>query len=98
MFYQHIFYSLSENMPFPMAVFFSDWKILKMNQAFEEISGNTKTFDYLSWKEQALTPVDAQKFQLEINGQLKYYILKEQEILDCFGNISGYSLIMQEVQ
>lgn len=91
-FYQNAFYSLIENMPFPMAVFSSDWKTLKMNHAFEEISGNAETFDYLTWKEQALTPVDAQKFQLEVNGQLKYYTLKEQEISDYF-----HLFIMQEM-
>lgn len=93
-FYQNTLHSLIENMPFPTAVFSPDWEVVKMNHAFEEIS---KNFDYQTWKEKVLTPVDTQKFQIEVNGKLKYFTLKEQEIHDCFDNISGYFLMMQEM-
>lgn len=103
---------LVENLPFPMVIFSSDWKVVRMNNAFEEVSGNSQetaeVFDYHAWKEKTLTPVNSgtvntkdhsktQEFKIEINGELKYYIIREQEIHDYFDNISGYFLIMQDI-
>lgn len=108
------FSALAENLPFPAVVFSSDWKIIRMNAVFKEISGikeeETEYFDYQNWKKENMFPVkdsvsqhspcsEIQEYQIELecNGEMKYFLVREQKIYDSFDNISGYFLTMQDI-
>ncbi len=103
---------LVENLPFPMIIFSADWKVIRMNRAFEEISGisaeQAESFDYPSWKQKTLIPVSSgaedakkhfkiQECRLVCGGETKYFIVREQEIRDFFDHVSGYFLTMQDI-
>ena len=104
---------LVDNLPFPMVIFSADWHVVRMNHLFEALSGieeeQTENFDYHTWKKQTFIPVNqghtdekkhskVQECRLETrDGELKYYIIREQEIRDFFNNISGYFLTMQDI-
>lgn len=101
---------LIENIPFPMTIFSSDWKILRMNSLFREILGDdyTDDFDYKSWKLTKPIPAGTQhadpkkhsvtrEYRVEVGGELRSYIFTELEIHDFFDNITGYFCTMQDV-
>ncbi|MBR0484294.1 MAG: diguanylate cyclase [Oscillospiraceae bacterium] len=103
---------LVQNLPFPMIIFSSDWKVVRMNHSFEEISGisskDAEKFNYPEWKQKKLIPVnngadDHQKHThiqeciIQRNGEKKYFIVREQEIRDFFDNTSGYFLTLQDI-
>ena len=103
---------LMQNLPFPMVIFSADWKVIRMNHSFEEISGissgETETFSYQKWKEKNLIPVNSgvhdrqkhahiQEYEIILGGESRYFIVREQEIRDFFDNISGYFLTMQDI-
>ncbi len=96
---------LDETFPFPAALFSYDWKVVHMNREFEKISGNpAEVFDYHDWKQKMLLPVnqditagEVQEYKLDNNGKTRYFIVHEQAIRDCFENISGYLLTMQDI-
>lgn len=103
---------LVENLPFPMAIFSSNWEIVRMNSSFETISGAKETdariFNYQEWKREKLIAVNKetenhikqsgnQEYKIIINGETKYFILREQEIRDFFKNISGYFCTLQDI-
>ena len=106
--WKHTFLTaLGDHLPFPMVLFSSNWKVLRMNHAFEEISGcsgNTaEGFIYQDWKQKHLIPVnqgitdaEIQEYRLDSDGKTRYFIIREQELRDSFDNISGYLLTMQE--
>jgi len=103
-FYQNTLLATINNMPFPTVIFSADWKIIRTNPAFEEISGikpeTVQTFNYQHWKQEKLMPVnnsEISEYRMEKNGEIKYFIIREQEIRDIFDNISGYFLIMQDI-
>ena len=102
---------LVENLP--LVIFSEDWKVVRMNNTFEEISNakgtESENFDYHAWKEKALLPVnqgskdDKQHSRIQEckmiceDGEVRYFIVREQEIRDFFDNISGYFLMMQDI-
>lgn len=103
---------LVENLPFPMIIFTSDMKVVRMNEAFLEIAGIDKedvdTFDYAFWKKQAVSSFSdakyddskhrtTQEIRIFRNSEEHIYDLILQEIFDFFGNISGHFLIMNDV-
>ncbi len=105
-FWKHTFLT-ALNLPFPMVLFSSEWKVVRMNHVFEKISGRSgntaEAFIYQDWKQKYLIPVnpgitdeEIQEYKLDNGGETRYFIIREQELRDSFDNISGYLLTMQE--
>ncbi|MBR1633974.1 MAG: diguanylate cyclase [Lachnospiraceae bacterium] len=66
-----------------------------------------ETFDYLDWKKQTLHPIDErvyddklhsyqQEITVEQNGAERSFSVTEQEILDYFGNVTGYYCLYRD--
>ena len=97
---------LVENLPYPMTIFTSDWKAMKMNRGFVELAGTYSeaqiaAFDYRAWKESALTPVEGEgtenEYEYRSGDEVRRIILSELEILDHFDNVSGYFVTVQDI-
>ncbi|MBR1529380.1 MAG: PAS domain-containing protein [Oscillospiraceae bacterium] len=91
-----------ENWPFPLVIFSPDWKVIRISRAFAEISGisrqETENFHYQDWKKENLIPVNSENdYRIEKNGEIKYFTIREQEIRNASGKISGYFLTMQDI-
>lgn len=104
--------TLVESVPLPLAVFTADMKAVKMNEAFMSIAGITAAevpdFNYEGWKIQALIPVsesvtNAEKhctscdYRLDVNEDDRVFTVTMQEIHDCFDDISGYFMTMNDI-
>ncbi len=104
--------ALVENLPFPLLILSADWKVVRMNRAFEKLFGykaqDAENFDYQNWKKENMTSVndetskqetrsEIQKYYIQCNADTKQLIAREQEICDAFNNVSGYFLIVQEI-
>ncbi len=104
---------LTENLPFPMTVFSTEWKVIKMNSMFSGLCGavteaQQKDFDYLNWKEENFTPVSdrqentldhtaKREYIFETGGEQKSIVVNELEIRDSFDNISGYIVTLTDI-
>ncbi|MDE5768004.1 MAG: diguanylate cyclase [Oscillospiraceae bacterium] len=103
---------LMENLPFPMAIFSPEWKIVRMNSSFEKIFGKanfqSENFNYHDWKKQNLIAMNQitdnaqkhlknQECKIIVGEETKYFMLCEQEIRDSFRNVSGYFCTLQDI-
>lgn len=103
---------LVDSLPFPVVIFDTDWKVVRMNEEFKGIlesnGDDDEDFSYLEWKEKRMIPVHMQEYSeerhavmqevsIEILGSPWTYIVTEQEIRDYFDNVSGYCCLFQDV-
>ena len=99
-----------ENTPLPVLVCDEQYKVLRMNSNFKELSGldpqELASFEYLNWKKDALTPVSEkeigknsvqQEFSYKLADMEVCFILIEQEIRNYFNDISGYYCLFMDV-
>ena len=102
---------LVENLPFPLILCDVNWKVLKMNDSFKKLAGAESTpieeFRYKEWLLHNMTPVSDEsdldskskerEYEINLGGQIRYYQVIEQEIIDYFQNVSGYFVILNDV-
>lgn len=104
---------LVESLPFPMIIFTSDWRVVRMNSNFVELTGaytqaQIDSFSYQAWKTEKLMPVTdreehpekntaTREYELTVGGETRRIILSEIEIRDYFDNISGYFVTVQDI-
>ncbi|MBP3760025.1 MAG: sensor domain-containing diguanylate cyclase [Ruminococcus sp.] len=101
---------LVEHMPFPMTIFTPDWKVVRMNTHFRNIvcAENVEKFDYKAWKRSVPIPAGKRKedktthsasreYQINVDGEIRSFMLTELEIHDYFDNVSGYFCTMQDI-
>lgn len=104
---------LLENLPFSLLLCDDKHQPLQINSNFEKEFGISKEavkkLDYLKWKAENFTPTselrvnDANHYSIQemattrINGDKALYMVTEQQILDYFGNTSGYYCMFQDV-
>ncbi len=103
---------LMDNLPMAVAVCDADWKVTQVNNSFTNIFdvALTKdiTIDYLEWREANLTPVneriydeESRSYRQEVyftsDGSEMVFSLSEHEIVDFFGNITGYYCLFWDI-
>ncbi len=103
---------LSEGMPFPLLITDKNWVPVKMNNAFMEFVGRGESdqegFCFPEWVDQHLTLVCeirknvekhslAEEYSLIRGEATGNYIIERQEILDYFGNTSGYFVTVMDM-
>ncbi|MBR4555663.1 MAG: diguanylate cyclase [Ruminococcus sp.] len=104
---------LIENLPYPMTIFTSDWKVVKMNTVFADLAGaiteaQQRAFDYKQWKSENLEPAGeltenselhstSQECLIVYGGEKHNFNVTEIEIRDFFDNISGYFVALQDI-
>ncbi|SFQ16358.1 PAS domain S-box-containing protein/diguanylate cyclase (GGDEF) domain-containing protein [Lachnospiraceae bacterium XBB1006] len=99
---------LLENIPLPIIICDKQYKTIRMNVNFRELTGfmdeDVSRFAFPEWKEKNLTPAGEAKvntsrhsIRQEMIGKNQhadsYYLVIEQEIRDYFGNVSGYYVL-----
>ena len=104
--------TIVESIPLPMVIFDADMRVLKMNDAFLNISGiapdKAVSFSYENWKAETLTPAGEEEINSYKHSVSCEYILHAdederifrvamQEFHDCFDSISGYLLTMEDL-
>ncbi len=102
---------LVENVPLPMFAATTDWKAVRMNSAFMDISDTDTSvmdeFDYKEWKKSLLPMTEPevdrerhmvkQEFSWTGDGETKIFLVMEQEVRDHFNHLSGYFCLMEDV-
>lgn len=103
---------LLENLPFSIVVCDAERKGLQGNSKFRKEFGITKEqvegFDYSAWKAAHFQPLGElttdrenhcqfQEFTTQVNGKEQTFQLVEQQILDYFGNVTGYYCIFRDI-
>jgi PAS domain-containing protein len=81
--HQHMLSAMIENFPFPAAIFSSEREIVRMNRFFEELTG--------------ISEENAKGFHYAEWKENQNFIIREQEICDDYGNISGYFMTLQNI-
>lgn len=96
---------LIENMPLPLILCGLNHRVIQMNSKFRDITGldmvALASFDYNVWKDKYLTPISdlgedklshsrSREYTIEMNGNVRYFRVVEQEVIDHFGSVSGY--------
>lgn len=103
---------LVENLPFPTILFSADWKVVRMSSSFYRIAGtdaeSSEDFDYRTWKQQTLIPIEAERrdaekhstvctYRLPAGKMDLFYIIREQAIFDYFNNVIGHFCTLQDI-
>lgn len=103
---------LVDSLPFPVAIFDADYKVIKLNDMAHNLIKMTETneddFYYPRWKHEKFEPVGkpqedlqknsvSQEVVIDVIGEPLTYIVSEAKILDYFENISGYFVIMRDI-
>ena len=99
-----------DNIPFPMIVLSDDVKVVRTNDAFDELAKMTdkENFNYKEWKKNVLKPsgephVDhkkhyaMQEYTMNRDGSEFTYIVTEQEIRDYFDTVTGYFCLFRDM-
>ena len=103
---------LMENLPFPMCIFTPEWKVLRMNSNFSFLAGvrneaERDAFDYRAWKaafepigdrtEDSARHAATREFSVKFKNALRRFVVTELELLNYFGDVSGYFCTMEDV-
>ena len=103
---------LMENIPFPLVIFDSEMKLVRINASFMKAADLTAMdqvdFDYYKWKAENITGVGQetvddikhrvrQEIMIEREDKKFFYIMTLQEIRNLFNEISGYFLTMNDI-
>ncbi len=103
---------LVENIPFPLILCDANWNTLKMNASFKKLVGMgevpIENFLYREWFQQNMVPISEEKidqsgkskkreYEMNADGQLRYFTIIEHEIDDYFKNVSGYFVILNNI-
>ena len=99
-----------DNIPFPMIVLSDEGKVVRTNDAFDELAKVTdkENFNYKEWKENVLEPSGeslinnkkhyaVQEYTMDRNGSVYSYIVTEQEIRDYFDTVTGYFCLFRDM-
>ncbi len=104
---------LVENIPFPMVIFTTEWEVVRMNKDFSKLANiqdeeEKREFDYLFWKERRMEMVGEPYWNAEkhlstsecnilVNDEKRHFKVQELAILDFFGNVAGYFVILNDI-
>ena len=104
---------LIDNLPLAVMVCNQDWIGTQVNSRFAShfgihIEPDDEPFHYAKWREDRLTPVNERRYDenahayyqdvsLEKDGSERIFYVIEQEILDYFGNITGYYCLFRDI-
>lgn len=104
---------LLENLPFPLLLCDNHFHPLQINSKFENEFGiprdSITELDYIEWKTKNFKPTTEQRINddqhysiqemstTQDDGDQALFMVTEQQILDYFGNISGYYCMFRDV-
>ena len=101
-----------ENTPLPVLMCDANYKIIRMNENFKKLTGlepqQLAHLDYIEWKNTMLTAISVpekregmhsvqQEFKYRTKNSEISFILIEQEIINFFGDISGYYCLFMDI-
>lgn len=95
-----------ENLPFPIVICDTNFKMIKMNYSFRNQVSGSPAFDFVSWKK-SLKPAGekkvnierkcvSQEFYIDYFGKPRFFYVTENAIKDAFGNVTGYFIILRD--
>lgn len=104
---------LIDNIPIPMLICDKNWNPIKANQRFEDtfLNGNSDLtgFEYNKWKKASSSQIlmlrhysekkhhYVEDLKMNINGKDHIFHVTEKEILDYFGELSGYYCFFRDI-
>ena len=100
---------LVENVPFPMVITDADWRLMKANEFFHEltgIDGDNYSFNLKIWKDEYLEPItnsDIDRERHSVSQEFRYrkdssrtFYLTIQEVYDDQETIAGYIALFRD--
>ena len=84
---------LLNSVPYPAALFDRNWKNIRDNDAYRNLTGRGRR-DYLTWKKKNLVPNEGE-FILK-GSDRRSFMLQENDVIDYFGRPNGHLCIFIE--